>query len=62
MKYYFVTYQKSYGVGTHLINEITDMHPLEYNKKLKKNNPHYSISYDVVWWTELTKEEYDKYK
>ncbi len=59
MKYYFVTYQNTNGglLHTHLISK----HPLEYQKNLQRENIYPNV-YCVVWWTELSKKEYEKYK
>ena len=62
MKYYFITYQVEWndGSGAKLRNSIVqNIHPLDWIKDKKKDNDPERI-FTLVWWTELTKEEYEK--
>ena len=60
MKYYFITYQVEWsdGSGVKLRNTTTSTHPLDWIKDLKRND--HTRVFTLVWWTELTKEEYEK--
>jgi len=60
MKYYFITYQVEWtdGSGAKLRNAFRNTHPLDFIKELKKDDS--SRIFTLVWWIELTKEEYEK--
>jgi hypothetical protein len=59
MKYYFITYQRAYddGSGARLSNVTTQLHPLEWIKTFK--TIHTNFIFTLVWWTEITKAEYE---
>lgn len=62
MKYYFVTYQELFSDGTQrLNNDLIDIHPLEFSVELYRKST-YGQTYMLVWWNEISKEEYEKYK
>ena len=57
MKYYYISYCHTIGVGNNFLDSAIDEHPFDWLKKKGKER----FKYSIVSFQEISKEEYDLY-
>ena len=57
MKYYFISYCQTIGMGNHFLDTATNLHPFTWIKQKGEDK----FQYSLIAFQEISKEEYDLY-